>query len=143
MVMEDLKCLVQGEEGNGRQQLFSEKPHSMWDNFFSGDDINDWIGENVFGVTMTCCHDRLPRGVPNHCFHKVLMAPGDTKARVTHFNNPITVVKHVVLTPEGKLEGEPKTPPIIYTRVHVTFKSTSSCNIMTVTKSKFLVCRTE
>jgi hypothetical protein len=60
MVMEDLKCLVQGEEADGRQQIFSEKPHSTWDNFFSGNDINDWIGEKCFGVIMTCQHDRLP-----------------------------------------------------------------------------------
>jgi hypothetical protein len=54
---------------------------------------------------MTCWYGRLPQGVPNHFFHKVVMAPGYTKAHVTHFNNPITVVKHAVLTPEGKLEG--------------------------------------
>jgi hypothetical protein len=103
MVMQDIKFLVQREEANGRQQIFSEKPRSTWDNFFSSDDINDWIGENGFGVMMTCRRDRLPRGVPNHFFHKVVMAPGDTKARVAHFNNPITVVKHMVLsTPEAK-----------------------------------------
>jgi hypothetical protein len=133
MVMQDLKFLVQGEEANGRRQIFCEKPHSTWDNFFSGDDINDWIGENGFWVTMTCRHDRLPQGVPNHFFHNVVTAPGDTKACAARFNNPITVVKHVVLsTPEAKLEGEPRTPTINYTRVHVTFQSTSSCNIMTV-----------
>jgi hypothetical protein len=53
MVMQDLKFLVQGEEANGRRHIFSEKPHSTWDNFLSGDDINDWIGENGFGVMMT------------------------------------------------------------------------------------------
>jgi hypothetical protein len=140
MIMEDLKHLVQGEEADRRRQIFKEKPHSTWDNFFSGDDINDWIGQNGFGVTMTCRRDRLPRGVPNHFFHKVATAPGDTKARVARFNNPITVVKHVLLnpvaegqTPEGEADNQPvRTPPIKYTRVHVTFQSTSSCNITTV-----------
>jgi hypothetical protein len=142
MVMEDLKHLVEGEEADGRRQIFTEKPHSTWDNFFSGDDINDWIGQNGFGVTMTCRRDRLPRGVPNHFFHKVATAPGDTKARVARFNNPITVVKHVVVTPPppaGATGGEPEaeneqpgTPPLKFTRVHVTFQSTSSCNITTV-----------
>ncbi len=55
-MMEDLKALCQGEEGDGRRQIFTEKPHSTWDNFFSGDDINDWIGQGGFGVTMTCQH---------------------------------------------------------------------------------------
>jgi hypothetical protein len=137
MVMEDLKHLVQGEEADGRRQIFQEKPHSTWDNFFSGDDINDWIGQNGFGVTMTCRRDRLPRGIPNHFFHKVATAPGDIKARVARFNNPITVVKHVLVTPPqtGPTEGEnglSETPAINYTKVHVTFQSTSSCNITTV-----------
>jgi hypothetical protein len=80
--------------------------------------------------------------VPNHFFHKVATAPGDTKACVACFNNPITVVKHVVVSPpppagttEGEPEGEneqPGTPPLKFTRVHVTFQSTSSCNITTV-----------
>jgi hypothetical protein len=125
MIMEDMKRLVTGEEGDGRRQIFREKPHSTWDNFFSGDDINDWIGLNGFGVTMTCRRDRLPKGVPNHWFHKVATAPGDTKARVARFNNPITVVKHISVTP-------PTGPTIKYSKVHVTFQSTSSCNITTV-----------
>jgi hypothetical protein len=72
----------------------------------------------------------------------VATAPGDTKARVAHFNNPITVVKHVVVTPPpppaGPTEGEPEgdnqpgTPPLKFTRVHVTFQSTLSCNITAV-----------
>jgi hypothetical protein len=138
VMMDDLKALCQGEEGDGRRQIFTIKPHSTWDNFFSGDDINDWIGRGGFGVTMTCRRDRLPKGVPNCYFHKVATAPGDTKARVARFNNPITVVKHVSVSPdEGPVPTEaenanPTTPPIKYTKVHVTFQSTSSCNITTV-----------
>ena len=141
-MMDDLKALCQGEEGDGRRQIFTIKPHSTWNNFFSGDDINEWIGHNGFGVTMTCCRDQLPRGVPNHFLHKGAMAPGDKKARVARFNNPISVVKHAVLTPpavlrttEGKnalLPTMPANPPINYTQVHVTLQSTSLCNITTV-----------
>jgi hypothetical protein len=54
MIMEDMKRLVTGEEADGRHQIFRETPHSTLDNFFSGDDINDWIGLNGFGVTLTC-----------------------------------------------------------------------------------------
>jgi hypothetical protein len=141
MVMEDMKCLVKGGEHDGRRQIFMEKPHSTWDNFFSGDDINDWIGVNGFGTTMTCRRDRLPKGLPNCFFHKIATAPGDVKARVARFNNPITIVKHMSVSPERvgqqtATEGdEPDVlpnPPINYTKVHVTFQSTSSCNITTV-----------
>jgi hypothetical protein len=128
-----------------------EIPHSTWDNFFSGDDINDWIGQNGFGVTMTCRRDRLPRGVPNHFFHKVATAPGDTKARVARFNNPITVVKHVVVTPpppagstEGEPEGEnaqPGTPPLKFTSsCHLPVNLVLQHNYCECIKSEFLIC---
>jgi hypothetical protein len=87
---------------------------------------------------MTCRRDRLPKGIPNCYFHKVATAPGDTKARVARFNNPITVVKHVSLAPHAgpvptdRENFNPTTPPIKYTKVHVTFQSTSSCNMTTV-----------
>ena len=134
MILEDMKWLVQGQESDGRRQIFMEKPHSTWDNFFSGDDINDYVGVNGYGVTTTCRRDRLPKGVPNCYFHKVSTAPGDKKAKVARFNNPITVVKHVTVTPADRVEeGEDRTPtPIKYTKAHVTFQSTSSCNITTV-----------
>jgi hypothetical protein len=115
MEMEDLKHLVKGEEANGRHEIFTEKPHSTWDKFFLGSNaINNWIGQNGFGVTMTCWHDRLPKGMPNHFFHKVATVPGKSKACLVHFNNPITVVKHVAVTPAGPTEGENSqpTPPI-------------------------------
>ena len=69
-------------------------------------------------------------------FHKVATAPSDTKACVACFNNPINVVKNVVVTPaKGRLqgaEGQLTTPTIHYTRVHVMFKLTLSCNKITV-----------
>jgi hypothetical protein len=135
MILEDLKKhLVKGEKKDGHHQIFPEKPHSTWNDFFSDDDINEWIGQNNFGVTITCCQDRLPRGVSNHFLHKVLeTAPGDKKACVACFNNPINVVKCVAFTPPAvprTTEGENALPtlpntPINYTRVHVTFQSTS------------------
>jgi hypothetical protein len=73
--------LIKGEEAKGQRQISTEKPHSMWDNCcLLGDDINNWIGQNGFGVTMTCWHDRLPKDMPNHFFHKVVTSPADAKA---------------------------------------------------------------
>jgi hypothetical protein len=90
----------------------------------------------------------LPRVVPSHFLHKVATAPGDKKVHIARFNNPITtVVKHVAFTPpavartpegeNGMPEGDNGMPtlpntPFNYTQVHVTFQSTSLCNITTV-----------
>jgi hypothetical protein len=105
MVMDDLKCLVQEEESDGRRQVLTEKPHSAWDNFFSGDKINNWIGLDGFGTTMTCLRHRLPKGLPDCFFHMIVTAPGAAKARGTCFNNPMTDLKHFSVS-ASDVEGE-------------------------------------
>ena len=57
--MEVMKLVVEGEEG-GEREIFCEHPHSTWDNYFSGDQIMNLIGGDLFGATMTCRRDRLP-----------------------------------------------------------------------------------
>ena len=147
MIMSDMNYLVQGEASDGRRQIFMQKPHSTWDNFFSGDEINNWIGLNGFATTMTCRRDRLIKGLPNYFFHKISTTPGDIRARVARFTNPITIVKYVtMMAPSAQQEQAaaengternddvvlPPLQPIKFTKVHVTFQSTSSCNITTV-----------
>ena len=56
-------------EDGSTKNLFRAKPHTTWDNFFSGDIVMDWMGQNVFGDTMMCRRDRLPSGVPNQYLH--------------------------------------------------------------------------
>ena len=51
------------------KKVFGEKPHTTWDNDFSGDLVMDWLGQNGFGSTTTCRRDRLPSGVPNQYLH--------------------------------------------------------------------------
>jgi hypothetical protein len=46
--------------------------------------------------------------MPNHFFHKVATAPGDTKTRVARFKNPIAIVKHVAVTPPPSAGEEQK-----------------------------------
>ena len=71
MIMEKIRVLVQGEVPSGTsRQIFKIKPNSTWDNYFSGDEVIDWMGANGFGVLMTCRRDRLPKNVPNHYWHK-------------------------------------------------------------------------
>jgi hypothetical protein len=73
-------------------QIFTEKPHSTWDNYFFGDLIMDYLGENGFAATMTCQQNRLPKGVDNCFLHKEKTVPKDPVARVARFNHPITLV---------------------------------------------------
>jgi hypothetical protein len=140
-VMEGILPLVKGElqgRNDTRRQIFVRKPHSTWDNFFSGCRIMNWLGTNGFSATMTCRRDRLPSSIPGMYLHKESTAPGDKAARFGRFNNPITIVKKFLVPPAPVLqeeeEGEPILPaaPITFTRVHVSFQSTSSCNISTV-----------
>jgi hypothetical protein len=37
-----------------RMCLWDELPHFPWDNFFSGDQIFDYMGNKGFGALMTC-----------------------------------------------------------------------------------------
>jgi hypothetical protein len=67
-----IKPMVVGQEQvAGVPQLFKSHPHFTWDNHFSGDTIMEWLGSQGFGATMTCCHHRLPAGVPGHFFTRL------------------------------------------------------------------------
>ena len=116
--------LVVGQPNPGnKQQIFSEKPHSTWDNFFSGDNIMDWLGRNGFGATMTCRRDRLPVAVSGHYMHKKKTLT-DLRSRVARFHEPVVMVKDVPEEEPGSGNG--------YQRIHTSFQSTSSCNISMV-----------
>ena len=52
-MLEAIKLMVDSEPGFTRK-LYSQIPHSPWDNHFSGDQIMDYAGEHGFGLTMTC-----------------------------------------------------------------------------------------
>jgi hypothetical protein len=123
-LLEKLNGLVEGEpSAGGRRQIFKKKPHSTWDNFFSGDQICDFAGENGFGLTTTCRRDRLPNGVPadNMCKKKT---SNEARPKAARFNQPICLVKIVAEDEAANKKS--------YVRVHTTFQSTSSCNISTV-----------
>jgi hypothetical protein len=68
-----------------------------------------------------CRRDRLPGGIPAKFLHK---KKTDTSARTraARYLNPVVAVKHVEATASTKK----------YKCVHVSFQSTSSCNILTV-----------
>ena len=64
-IMEVMKLMVEGEEGDKRK-IFREHLHSTWENYFSGEQIMNWLGGNEFGSTMTCRRDRLPGEIEGH-----------------------------------------------------------------------------
>eukprot|EP00957_Ditylum_brightwellii_P018813 1413878-Ditylum_brightwellii.AAC.1 len=68
---------------------------------------------------MTVRRDRLPRGVPLQYFHMKLTNPGNSGAKCEYYTEPI-----VMVTNKEDTENKKK-----YQKVHVSFLSTSSCNI--------------
>ena len=81
---------------------------------------------NRFGFLSTVQRGRLPKGIPTKYFHKEQTSNADNHARVARFNHPITAVKTVECCKPGTTEKSS------YTKVHVSFQSTSSTNIQGV-----------
>jgi hypothetical protein len=61
------------------------------DNFFSGDQIFDYMGNQGFGTLMTCRRDRLPGGIPDTFLSKKKTDTGE-RPKVARFNFPIVLV---------------------------------------------------
>ena len=66
---EKLDVMVEGSNSDAKK-IYKRKPHITMDNYFSGEKILTWIGQNGFGATMTCQRDRLPPAVPGKYWHK-------------------------------------------------------------------------
>ena len=98
----------------------------------------DYLGEKGFAATMTCQRNRLPKGVEDCFLHKEKTVPGCKVARVARFNKPITLVKtttkmkEMPVIPEDGAVLVVQPTEVTWTRVHVTFQSTSSTNLSTV-----------
>ena len=90
-IMEVMKLMVEGWEGDERK-TFCEHPHSTWENYFSGDQIMNWLGGNGFGSTMTCRRDRLPGEIEGHYLHK--KTDSSDKKKLACFLNPVVATKN-------------------------------------------------
>lgn len=77
MIMDQISEMVEGSPGDCKK-IFASKPHTTWDNYFSRDNIHNWLGENGFRTTMTCRRDCLPKDIPAKYLHK---KKTDTRAR--------------------------------------------------------------
>lgn len=118
---DDLVDATNKQKGIYVKKIYRSFPHGTWDNYFSGDKIFDWVGQNGFGVTMTCRRDRLPADIDEIYLHKK-KTDDSLKTKVARFYEPVVAVKNVPATGE-----QPE-----YSRCHVSFQSTSSCNFGTV-----------
>ena len=65
MLCEKIKPIFIGEEQKPtKKKIFKSNPHFTNDNYFSGDSIMNYLGENGFSAVMTCCRYRLPPNIP-------------------------------------------------------------------------------
>jgi len=90
--------LVKGaskEPTDKRKQIFDEPVHTAMDNFFSGDEVLRFLGEQGWKATMTCRRDHLPRGVPKSYFNFIKAAPVNARSKAARFEQSIIAVKNV------------------------------------------------
>jgi hypothetical protein len=103
------------------KKIFSEKPHSTWDDYFSGDHIMNWLGNNGLAAAMTCCQDRFPATIPGEYFPKK-KTETTARSKAARFLNKGSAVMR-------KKNADNQTN---YVRLHCAFQSISTCNISTV-----------
>ena len=106
----------------GEKMIFKSKPCFTLDNFFSGEFSLNFLGRNGYGGVFTCARNCLPKGVNKEAFHH-LKTDASQKIKVARFYEPIVAVKKYLSSNNNSNN---------YERVHVSFQSTSSCNISTV-----------
>ena len=126
-IVELIAPLVKGaakDATDSRRQIFDEKGHIGMDNYFSGDAVLRYLGEDGWKSTMTCRRDRLPKEVNKKYFHFEKTTTVNHRSKVARFEQPIIAVKHVKQNKNSDKHD--------YTLCHVSFQSTGGTNISTV-----------
>ena len=119
----EVKCLAQKlldmteSVGNAKKQIFRKQPCITVDNYFIDEKILHWSGVRQLGLIGTNRRDLLPPDIDSEFLHKNATTKSQKHAKVARYSQPIVAVKNC---DDG------------YQRVHVSFQSTSSCNIATV-----------
>ena len=67
--MEVINLVVEVEEVDKRK-IFREHPYSTWKNYFSENQIMNWLGGNGFVATIACRRDWFPGEIEGHYLHK-------------------------------------------------------------------------
>ena len=127
-MIELLNPLIKGnqkDEQDTRRQIFDAPPHITLDNFFTGDQVLQYLGERGYQATMTCRRDRLPdlgqQKMSKIFFNYIKGRTVDHRSKVARFEQPIVAVKHVSTNQD--------TGSRAYTLTHCTFQSTGGTNI--------------
>jgi hypothetical protein len=114
MIMEQVRPqVVGGKDKTDLRQIYAQKPHTTWDNYFSGDIIMNHLGENGFGATMTCRRDRLPKDIAVVYLHKK-KTDSTQRPKAARFNNPVVIVRDFPASPDGSKQA--------YQRVHTSYR---------------------
>ena len=114
------KTLEMVDDGDvDKEALFSEPPHTTWDNFFSGDQTMECIASKGLGITCTINSGRLPAKVPSHFWHKAKSNTcSNDRCKAARFKNPVVAVKR---------NKTKRGTDAAWT--HTSFQSTGACNI--------------
>jgi len=107
--------------------IYSQRPHITADNYFSGENVLDYLGVRGYGMTCTCRRDRFPKELKQYLHHEKILST-DPKARVMRFMNPIVAIKHVP-APNNDKEGKESAVEKSYTKSMISFHSTGATNI--------------
>ena len=100
-----------------RKKIFAKRPTFTTDNYFCSEQSLNIAGERNCGAIFTNARTRLPPEIAMKYLHKEKTSPVQKHAKTARMLQPIIAVKN------DKHD---------FQRVHVSFQSTSSCNIVTV-----------
>lgn len=109
--------MVDGTDGD-QKKIFRTKPCVTADNYFQNCKVADYIGEKQMGAIFTSSRNSLPKEINTEYLQKEKTDAKNRPAKIARFSQPIIAVKD---------DNEKN-----FQRVHVSFQSTSSCNISTV-----------
>lgn len=109
--------MVDGTDGISKK-IFRVKPCITGDNYFQNCKVAEYIGEKQMGAVFTSSRNCLPKEIKPEYLQKERTDAKNRPAKIARFSQPIIAVKD---------DNEKK-----FQRVHVSFQSTSSCNISTV-----------
>lgn len=77
-----------------RKQIFSERVHIAMDNFFSSNEVLQYLGEGGWKGTMTYRRDHFPKSVPRKHLNFIKVAPVNARSKVARFEQPIIAITY-------------------------------------------------
>jgi hypothetical protein len=103
------------------KKVFTQPPHITADNFFSSENLMDWLGRKGYGMTATCSRNLIPANLKPY-MHAVKVDSSMQRCKAMRFENPIVAIQQC-----KEMDGNKA-----YTKTFVSFQSTSGTNIIGV-----------